>query len=177
MASKPEILDSKIVAESGLFRIEAIRLRFTNKHETVFERLLGPPAGAVLVMPILDDELILVREYAAGVDRYELGFVKGRVDEGETREQAAIREMQEEIGFGARRVEYLRSCSTSPAYSNFISHLFLAYDLYECALTGDEPEPLEQIRWPLDSLEELLDHPEVNDARVLLAMMLLNSKL
>ena len=49
-----------------------------------------------------DDTVLLMREYAAGVHRYELGLLKGRMDAGETPEQAANRELKEETGYGAR---------------------------------------------------------------------------
>ncbi len=172
MKKPPEILATETVARSRLFSIEAVTLRFSNQQEAVFERLVGPAYGAVLVMPVLDDNLVLVREYAAGVERYELGFVKGRVDEGETIEQAAQREMKEEIGFGAHSLQHIRTISTSPAYSNFISHLFIARDLYHEQLPGDEIEPLQQVLWPIARINELFDHPDVNDARVLLGLMM-----
>ena len=59
-----------------------------------------------MVVPMLDEEtVLLVREYAAGMHRYELGLVKGRIDAGETPAQAADRELKEEAGYGARRIE------------------------------------------------------------------------
>src|SRR3546814_4782932 len=77
-----------------------------------YERLHGRGHGAVAVVPMLDDDtVLLVREYAAGVHRYELGLVKGRIDAGETPEHAANRELMEEAGYGANSVQVLRSRS------------------------------------------------------------------
>ena len=60
----------------------------------------------VAVVPMLDDDtVLLIREYAAGVHRYELGLVKGRIDAGETSLQAADRELKEEAGYGARSLD------------------------------------------------------------------------
>ena len=74
---KPKILKQELVAESRLFKIESLHLRFTNGNERIYERMLGGHRGAVMLVPLLDDEtLLLVREYAAGTHSYELGFPK-----------------------------------------------------------------------------------------------------
>ena len=70
-----------------------------------YERLHSRGHGAVMVPPMLDaDTVLLIREYAAGVHRYELGLPKGRIDAGETLLDAANRELKEEAGYGARKL-------------------------------------------------------------------------
>ena len=92
-----------------------MELHFANGHQAHYERL-GGSAGGVLVVPVTEDGMILlVREYAVGVERYELGFVKGRVETGESPKFAAAREMQEEIGFDAGELRLLATVSLTPA--------------------------------------------------------------
>ena len=63
----------------GPYRMERLDLEFSNGERRKYERLHGRGHGAVAVVPMLDaDTVLLVREYAAGVHRYELGLVKGR---------------------------------------------------------------------------------------------------
>ena len=89
--------------DAGPWRMERLDLEFDNGERRRYERLHGRGHGAVIVVPMLDaGTALLVREYAAGVHRYELGLVKGRIDAGETPEQAADRELKEEAGYGAR---------------------------------------------------------------------------
>lgn len=167
-----------MIARSRLFTLESVNLRFSNGSEVVFERLKSAAAGIVMVIAIDDaDSMVMVREYAVGTERYELGFVKGRIDPGETPPQAALRELKEEIGFGAKKLSFLRAVDSAPAYTNFVSHLFVATDLYPHKLEGDEVEPPERVEWPLARLQQLYRHPQVNDSRVLLALMLLEKKL
>src|SRR3546814_4871102 len=73
-----------------------------------------------------DDTVLLVREYAAGVHRYELGLVKGRIDAGETPEHAANRSLMEEAGYDANSVRVLRSLTLAPTYMSHQTHLVLA---------------------------------------------------
>ena len=123
-----------------------------------------------MVIPLTQHEVILVQEYAVGAERYELGFVKGLIDPGETPQQAAGRELKEEIGYGASDIQYVRRMTSTPHYTCAISHLLLAQNLYPETQQGDEPEPLKQLRWPLDDLNSLLEHPDITDARTLHAI-------
>ena len=127
-----------------------------------------------MVAALDDQDLLLVREYAAGLDRYELGFVKGKIDAGESPETTASRELAEEIGFRPGSLQALRSVTTSPGYSDFVTYLFVARNLEPQRLeSGDEIEPLELVRWPMERLDELQLHPEVSDARFLLFLHLI----
>ena len=103
--------------DAGPWRMERLDLEFDNGERRRYERLHGRGHGAVIVVPMLDaGTALLVREYAAGVHRYELGLVKGRIDAGETPEQAADRELKEEAGYGARSLVVLRTLTLAPTY-------------------------------------------------------------
>lgn len=168
--SLPSILRVKKLAQTRLFRIEGVDLEFSNGTQCQFERINNQNAGAVMVLPILGDELVMIREYAVGSERYELGFVKGLIDEGESPEAAANRELKEEIGFGAKRVEVVRKTHLLPHYNTAVGYVVLARELYPDAQTGDEPEAMEQVRWPLSDLHALLQNDEISDVRTLYAL-------
>ncbi|UXI01175.1 ADP compounds hydrolase NudE [Photobacterium sp. TY1-4] len=171
--NKPEILATKVVAQSRLFKIESLDLRFSNGVERTYERMKPSGRHAVLVVPVTaEGDLLLIREYAAGTDRYELGFPKGLVDPGESAEAAADRELKEEIGFGARQLRPLKEVVLAPSYFSSKMTLFLAEDLYPEQLEGDEPEPLEIVRWPLNQAEELLTHVDFAESRSITALFL-----
>ncbi len=175
MPKKPDILDSRLVASSRLFRIEAVNLRFSNGVEVEYERLKGSGViGAVIVVPLLDaDTVLLIREYGVGLERYELGLPKGRVEPGESFEEASNRELMEEIGYGARRLTPLRAVSLAPGYLGHRTQIVLAEDLYEKRLPGDEPEPIEVVPYPLAKLDELLlDEPDFTEGRSIAALSL-----
>jgi ADP-ribose diphosphatase len=172
MPKKPQILDVTTVARSRLFHIEQVDLRFANGAEACFERLQSHSRGAVLVIPVDGDDLVLIREYAVGTERYELGFPKGSIDAGEQPTETALRELREEIGMGARDIRLLRRIVMSPAYFNHVTYIITAHDLYPDPLPGDEPEPLIVHRWPIARMRELLEHAEFGDGRNQLALYL-----
>lgn len=173
MPLKPEILTTRTVAQSRLFRVEELQLRFSNGQQRTFERLAATGRGAVLVVPLADpDTVLLVREYAAGLDRYELGFPKGLVEADETAVGAANRELMEEVGYGARRLTELTKLSLAPGYLSHRTTIVLAQDLYPQRLEGDEPEPLEPVHWPLADLAGLLAREDFSEARSMAALFL-----
>lgn len=159
--------------DAGPYRMERLDLEFSNGERRQFERLHGRGHGAVVVVPMLDDEtVLLVREYAAGFHRYELGLVKGRIDAGETVEQAADRELKEEAGYGARSLLRLRELSLAPTYMSHSAQLVIARDLYEERLPGDEPEPLDVVPWKLDALGELILRQDFSEGRSIAALFI-----
>ena len=172
MKTKPRILSRRIAARTRIFQVEAVDLEFANGQRRQYERLLSS-ASSVLVVPLQGETLLLTREYAAGFDRYELGFPKGVVDPGEEPAAAANRELQEEVGYASHRIDHLQTVSLAPGYIQHVTHIHLARDLYEQRAQGDEPEPVEVVPWPLAEAEALLTHPEFSEARAIAALWLL----
>jgi len=172
MSAKPKIIHRRLAAETRIFRIEALDLLFANGNRRTFERILGGTDSVVIVALADAQTVLLAREYAAGMDRYELGLPKGVVDVGEDPLAAAHRELREEIGMGARELHLIHSLSLAPGYIQHKSHLVLARDLYPDAAEGDEPEPIEVVPWPLAGLDTLLAREDFTEARSIAALFL-----
>lgn len=172
MRPKPRILARRLVARSRHFRIEQIDLEFANGVRRTYERVPGG-TDSVVVVPLLDAEtVLLVREYGAGSDRYELGLPKGVVEAGEDPLAAADRELQEEIGYAARDLRIIDRVSLVPGYIEHHSLIVLAQDLYPQSREGDEPEPPEVVPWRLSELDALLARDDFDEARSIAALFL-----
>lgn len=174
MSTKPTILNRTTVARSRLFHIESLDIQFSNGETRNYERLArGNPGGAVLVVPMLDAHtVLLIREYSAGVHRYEVGLPKGKTEAGECFLAAANRELKEEVGYGARKLHHLSSFSIAPSYLEHTTEIILAEDLYAEKLLGDEPEELEVIPWQLSQINDLLATGECTEARSIAALFM-----
>jgi ADP-ribose diphosphatase len=169
---KPEILNVETVASSRLFTIESVDLSFSNGVQRVYERMRPSNREAVMIVPVIGDDLLLIHEYAVGIDSYELGFPKGLIDPGETVFEAANRELMEEVGYGAQQLEFLTTLTMAPSYFSSRMNIVIAKGLYPQSLEGDEPEPLPQTRWPIARMLELLQEPDFNEARNVSALFL-----
>ena len=179
MTKKPKIVNRKVIAKSRIFCIETLDLIFSNGEKREYERLAREgSSGAVIIVPMLDPEtVLLVKEYSAGIDQYEIGLSKGKIDPGETALEAANRELKEEVGYGAKRLHLLATLSIAPAYMAHTIDVVIAEDLYEERLEGDEPEELEVIPWKLGQIPELLATGECSEARSIAALYMANDYL
>ena len=170
---KPSVIRSELIANTRIFRVEQRDLQFSNGIEVSYERLVGSDNGAVLIVPMLDENTVmLIREYAAGVHRYELALPKGKIENDEPLLKAANREIMEEIGYGAKDLFHLTSFTVAPGYLSHETHIVLAENLYEQKHEGDEPEEMEVIPWKMDQLTELLSHEECTEARTIAALFM-----
>lgn len=167
----PEVLSVETIARTRLFHVERMKLAFTNGNEVEYERVPGSQIDSVLIVPLLNPEtVLLIREYAAGTHRYELGFPKGVMEKGEDAIAAANREIMEEVGYAARNLRHLTSVTIAPGYIGHVTHIVLAENLYERRMPGDEPEEIEVVPWLLTDIDGLLARDDFTEARSIAAL-------
>ena len=174
MSKNPIILKKTTIATTKIFHIESLDIQFSNGEIRNYERLARKTnGGAVLIVPMIDNEtVLLIKEYSAGVHRYEIGLPKGKVDPDEAFLDAANRELKEEIGFGARKLHHLSTFSLAPSYLEHTTEIIIAQDLYLDKLTGDEPEELEVIPWKINKINELVANEICTEARSIAALFM-----
>lgn len=173
MPEAPKILTRQQVDDSRLFKVDRVDLEFSNGERRTFEYLKAGELAAVIIVPVTDDnQVLLVEEYGIGLGRYELGLPKGKVDPGETFIDAANRELKEEVGVGARRLDLLKCISQSPNYMQHQTQIVLARDLYPEKLEGDEPEPMRVQSFSIEDIASIAALPNVTEARSIAALYL-----
>ena len=127
---------------------------------------------SALVVPLTDDgHVLLAEERSPAFDRDVLVLAGGEIDEGETPEEAANRELQEELGWRAGRVEFLGEIHPFK-YLTTRQFVFLARDLSPSKLEGDEKYPVGTRKVPLDSFVDLCASGELHDATAIAALCL-----
>lgn len=169
---KPPIVHRcETAAKTRIFHVEEMDIEFSNGTHVTYERVNSSANGAVLIVPILkDDTVLLIREYAGGVLRYELALPKGKVENNEDILSAANREIMEEIGYAAHDLQHINSYTIAPGYISHTTHIVLARDLYPQRCQGDEPEEIEVVPWSLSELDKLIQHEECTEARSIAAL-------
>jgi len=174
MRQKPTINHITQLGKSRLFTIEQLSLEFSNGEQVEFERIKANAGKAVMIAAVtVDNELLLVSEYAAGTEQYELQLPKGIVEPNEESLDAANRELAEETGYAARSLTKLKTIKVSPGYFKHDTDLVLATELYPHSLdSGDEPEPLEVVKYPLTQVEELFARNDFAEARSIAGVLL-----
>ncbi|MEM0361815.1 MAG: NUDIX hydrolase [Sulfolobales archaeon] len=109
---------------------------------------------AVAALPVLGNEVILIKQFRAPVNTWVLEIPAGKVEAGETLEDAVRRELVEEVGYMPRKVERMMSVYMAPGYSDEVLHIYVATDL---EYVGSEPEPGELIEVVRLGVKEALD--------------------
>ncbi len=158
-------------------RISVGRASFEAPDGSTFERDVVHHPGAVGVVPVVDagDAVLLVRQYRSSVDAELLEIPAGIRDvDGEAPEQTARRELVEEVGMRAGRVEALCAFLNSPGFCDEVVHVFAAFDLEACErdLQGIEEQHLTVERVAFDSVPGMIARGEITDAKTIIGLTL-----
>ena len=168
-----------MVGEEVIHRGHVISLavgRFAAPDGEIFERDVVHHPGAVSVVPLhADGTVVLVRQYRAAIDRELLEVPAGKRDvHGEDPAVTAHRELAEEVGLRAGRVEKLAEFYNSPGFCDEHSYVFLALDLEEVTSDAQGPEErhmtIEQIA--LAEVPALIASGEISDAKTIIGLCL-----
>jgi 8-oxo-dGTP pyrophosphatase MutT (NUDIX family) len=153
-------------------RLVDVRMeRFRHADGEEVSREIVRHRGAVGILAHDGEHVWLVRQPREAVDESALLEIPaGRLDvEGEEPQEAAERELAEEIGMAAREWEHILTYYTSAGFTDEQVHLFLATDLYEHSAESDENERIEIERWPLARLAAAIE--ECRDAKTLICLL------
>jgi ADP-ribose pyrophosphatase len=143
---------------------------------TQFDRDVVHHPGAVSVVPLLDDgRVVMVRQYRAPIDALLLEIPAGKRDVAdEPPEITAQRELQEEVGYEAGRLDLLARFHNSPGFSDEFSFVFLGRDLRPTSfdLQGVEEEHMTIEHVALSEVPELIASAEITDAKSIIGLTL-----
>lgn len=129
--------------------------------------------GSVAVLPVhRDGRFVLVRQYRYPPDQVLWELPAGRRDEGESPEAAARRELEEEVGLRAGRLEPLCTFYTTPGFCDEVMHLYRATDLTQVPPRPEEDERLEIRAFPAGDVRPMIDSGEVREGKTLVALLL-----
>lgn len=128
--------------------------------------------GGAAALPVFEDGTIaLVRQWRYAVGRYLIEIAAGRIETGDAPEATAARELEEELGYRAGRLEKLAAFFVAPGYCEEMIHVYLATDLVETSQNFDDDEDIEIIRLTLDEAVEKIESGEIEDSKTIIALL------
>jgi ADP-ribose pyrophosphatase len=162
----PQLLKQRFFYKGRKFNFEVNRLRLPNKAEGEWE-CVRHPGGALAVPMTADGKLILLRQYRFAVGGRILEFPAGTLEPNEDPLETIEREIQEETGYRAQKIQKLGEFFLAPGYSDEIIHAFIAQDLekLETPPNQDEDEDLEVVFYTPEQLEKAILEGESVDAK------------
>lgn len=129
--------------------------------------------GSVAALPVHDDgRVVLVRQYRYPVDEAVWELPAGRLDPGENPAEGAARELEEEVGLVAGRVEPLMTFYTTPGFCDERMHLFRATQLTSVPPRPEADERIETLTCTLEEARAMVDRGEIREGKTLVAVLL-----
>ena len=170
-------MEEQTLATKKIFQGRRINLRvdrvvLPSGRETTREIAAYP--NSVGVVALDDDEnVILVRQYRYAVGKTLLEIPAGGMEEGESPQQSALRELEEETGYTASRMEQIGGIYAAPGYSTEFLHLFLATGLKPGSSRNDDDESIEVVPVPLSDIPRMITSGELCDGKSVVGLLTL----
>lgn len=161
-------LQSELIYGGRRLRFHRDEVELPSGRRTFREVVVHP--GSVAVVPVTKDgDVFLVRQfrYAVGSELYEIPA--GTIERGETPEQCAMRELGEEVGLVARRLEKLGQFYMSPSVMNEVMHLYRATNLVKSERKPEER--IDVVRMRLGRAVEMIKKGEIKDAKTICGIL------
>jgi ADP-ribose pyrophosphatase len=171
----PEVLGGEEIYRGRVIDVALDTVREGVK--TYTREVVRHPGGASVVAVFDDLTVALVRQYRHPTVRYLLELPAGRLEAGERPEECAARELSEEVGYAAGRLEQLSEFYTTPGFCAEKLWVFLATELAESAQQLEDDEIVEVVRLPLARALEMIASREIEDAKTIIGLLLAAQRL
>lgn len=163
-----QLLGSRRVYEGHVVSLRVDDVELPSGHRQARE--IVEHRGAVAVVPLIEDDVLLVRQFRRAAGRALLEIPAGSMEAGEEPEACLQRELAEEIGMRAGQVTYMVSFYPSPGFLTEVVHVYVAHKLSPHRLDGEE-EDLEVVRLPVVRARALVGQ-EIVDAKSIIGLLL-----
>lgn len=129
--------------------------------------------GASVVLPITDSgELLLVRQYRKPCEMISLELPAGKLDEGESPETCAARELREETGYVAGNLQKVLNIHSTPGFSDELLHMYVATQLTEGFSCPDEDEFISCRKYTIGECIQMVQNGQITDAKTIIGIYL-----
>ena len=170
MSDTPEFIDSKKIFEGRVFDVTVDTVR---EHGQTYVRDVVRHPGSAVILPAFDDGTIaFVKQYRHPAVKYLVELPAGTLNDRERPEVGAARELEEELGLVAGRMEKLSEFFISPGFLSEKMWLYLATDLRETQQRLEEDEAIEIVRLSIDRALQMITDNEIEDAKTIIGLLL-----
>lgn len=170
--------EEKTLKSEKIYKGAIINLRrdkVTVQGGTSYREIIEHNGGAVIAALTEDKKLVMVRQYRKPADKVMLEVPAGKIDPGEKPLEAAVRELKEETGYTAEKVEFLTQFYPSVGYSEEMLYLYLCTGLTPGETNFDENEAIDIEEVELDRLFKKAMSGEIDDAKTLIAILMVKA--
>ena len=168
--SEPTV-ESTTVFQGKILNLRVDKVRMPSGR--LATREIAEHSPSVCVVPIdPDGNVVMVKQYRKPAESELLEVVAGGVDGDEIAEDAALRELQEEIGFTAGKLRHLSSSWVAPGWCTGLMHIYLATDLSPASLPPDSDENISVVTVPFHRVPDLIKSGDIQDLKSIASLLL-----
>lgn len=168
--SKPEIISSEKIYSGKIFDVSLDRIR---EGEIEYEREIVSHDGSAVIVPVFADKTVaLVKQYRHAAGKYLWEIPAGSLEKDENPEEGARRELEEEVGATAGKIELLSEFYVSPGFLSEKMFVFLATELTETAQNLEADELIEIEKFTFERAFEMIRRNEIEDAKTIVGLIL-----
>ncbi len=173
--SDPGQLSTRRAYTGRVISLDVDTVRFPDGSSGELEMVRHP--GASAVVPFLSDpagddpQILLIRQYRYAAEGYLYEIPAGRLDDGEDPRACAARELREETGCSAEKVEHLFTMYTTPGFTDEKIHLFMATGLTQGETAHEADEFVEMVPMPLSRVLAMIQQGEIQDSKTALGIL------
>ena len=172
---RPKTISSQKVFAGRVFSVTVDTVR---EGELTYQREVVHHGGSAVIVPVFDDGTVaLVRQYRHPTVRYLLEVPAGTLADGERPDAGAARELEEELGLIAGRMEKLSEFFVSPGFCEEKMWIYLATELVQGKQQLEDDEILDVVRLPVREALEMITSGEIQDAKTIIGLMLAAPKI
>ncbi len=171
---QPETISKKSIYRGKIFDVSLDKIR---EGEIEYEREIVSHHGSAVIVPVFTDQTVaLVKQYRHAAEKYLWEIPAGSLAEGELPETGARRELEEEIGVTAEKVEKLTEFYVSPGFLSEKMFVFLATNLTETAQNLEDDELLEIGKFTFEQVFQMIRSNEIEDSKTMVGLILAGAK-
>lgn len=160
--SKESIYKGKII------EVEKHQVSLPN-NETAYREVVKHNGAVAICALTPDQQVILVKQYRKALEQELLEIPAGKLEPGEDRESAAMRELEEETGYKAKKLTLVGEVYGTPGFSNEKISVYFADDLVEGEVNLDEDEFVEKVLYSLEDVKKAVEARTIEDAKTFIA--------
>ena len=171
---KPKTISTKSIYKGRIFDVSLDRIR---EGEIEYEREIVSHDGSAVIVPVFADKTVaLVKQYRHAAEKYLWEIPAGSLEKDENPETGARRELEEEVGATAGRLELLSAFYVSPGFLSEKMFVFLATELTETAQNLEDDELIELERFTFGQAFEMIRRNEIEDAKTIVGLIMAGAK-
>lgn len=167
MNLKEKTISEKTIFKGMVFDISKEEVILPNDLKAFRE--IVKTKGAVCIVPVTKEgEIILVKQYRQAIRKETLEFPGGKLEKGEDIQKAAIRELKEETGYIAKKLEFFGDTYPASGYSDEVIHFFLCENLEQAKSQDlDDDEFINVVKVSKEELKKMIFNGEITDSKVI----------